>query len=115
MGAPYANSRAHAVPQHQDGDQAHLVKEWNIGWEDEYARLDALADPTFIEPKGYVFVGDSRRRMRMANMPSHAEIREFSAKLGERVGMNILKERKDSRVLVLGENESRLKIPGIED
>ena len=52
-----------------------LVKEWNIGWEDEYARLDALADPTFIEPKGYVFVGDSRRRMRMANMPSHAEIR----------------------------------------
>jgi tRNA wybutosine-synthesizing protein 1 len=92
-----------------------LVKEWNIGWEDEYAKLDSIADPTFIEPKGYVFVGDSRRRMSMSNMPSHAEIREFSAKLGERLGMNILKERKDSRVLVLGEDKSELKIPGISD
>jgi wyosine [tRNA(Phe)-imidazoG37] synthetase (radical SAM superfamily) len=53
--------------------------------------------------------------MSMSNMPSFTEIREFSAKLGERLGMNILKERKDSRVLVLGEDEKKLKIPGIGD
>ncbi|MDW5563645.1 MAG: 4-demethylwyosine synthase TYW1 [Methanomassiliicoccus sp.] len=92
-----------------------LVKEWNIGWEDEYAHLDSIADPTFIEPKGYVFVGDSRRRMSMANMPSHTEIREFSTKLGERLGVSILKERKDSRVLVLGADESELRIPGLDE
>jgi len=90
-----------------------LVKGWNMGWEDEYARLDSIADPMFIEPKGYVFVGDSRRRMHMDNMPSHADIVEFSRRLGERLGMDILKERKDSRVLVQGRDESRLRIPGL--
>ena len=90
-----------------------MVKEWNIGWEDEYARLDSIADPLFIEPKGYVFVGDSRRRMHMTNMPSHGEIVEFSRRLGERLGMDILRERKDSRVLVLGRSDDRLTIPGL--
>lgn len=90
-----------------------LVKGWNLGWEDDYSRLDAIADPLFIEPKGYVFVGDSRRRMRMDNMPSHGEIVEFSHRLGTRLGLDILKERKDSRVLVLGRDERRLKIPGL--
>jgi tRNA wybutosine-synthesizing protein 1 len=90
-----------------------LVKDWNIGWEEEYARLDTIADPTFIEPKGYVFVGDSRRRMTMENMPSHAEIVEFSRRLGERVGMEILKEMRDSRVLVLGQDSKNLMIPGL--
>jgi tRNA wybutosine-synthesizing protein 1 len=28
-----------------------LVKDWNVGWEDEYAKLDSIADPTFIEPR----------------------------------------------------------------
>lgn len=37
-----------------------LVKDWNLGWEKEYAKLDAIADPLYVEPKGYVFVGDSR-------------------------------------------------------
>lgn len=91
-----------------------LVKEWNMGWEDEYARLDSLADPDFVEPKGYVFVGDSRRRMSINNMPSHQDIREFSNRLGERIGMTILKERSDSRVLVLGDDISDLHIPGLE-
>jgi tRNA wybutosine-synthesizing protein 1 len=90
-----------------------LVKDWNVGWEDEYARLDALANPMFIEPKGYVFVGDSRRRMSMDNMPSHEMITEFSKRLGDRLGMEILKERKDSRVLVLGKNNAQLRIPGL--
>jgi tRNA wybutosine-synthesizing protein 1 len=90
-----------------------LVKDWNVGWEDEYAKLDASADPDFIEPKGYVFVGDSRRRMSIDNMPSHDTITEFSKRLGDRMGMEILKERKDSRVLVLGKKDSQLRIPGI--
>ncbi len=89
-----------------------LVKGWNMGWEDDYARLDSIADPLFIEPKGYVFVGDSRRRMHMDNMPSHTDIVEFSRRLGERLGMDMLKERKDSRVLVLGSDDHQLRIPG---
>jgi tRNA wybutosine-synthesizing protein 1 len=90
-----------------------LVKDWNIGWEDDYAKLDALADPMFIEPKGYVFVGDSRRRMSIDNMPPHTQIIEFSKRLGDRLGMEILKERKDSRVLLLGRSGSQVRIPGL--
>jgi tRNA wybutosine-synthesizing protein 1 len=84
-----------------------LVKDLNFGWVDEYARLDSIADPDLIEPKGYVFVGGSRTRLSMTNMPSHPEIVDFSEQLGNRVGMEILKEKKDSRVTLLG-------IPGIE-
>jgi tRNA wybutosine-synthesizing protein 1 len=79
-----------------------LVKDLNFGWEDEYAALDKIADPDMIEPKGYVFVGASRQRLSLASMPSFDEIREFSAILGEKVGMEIIKERPDSRVLLLG-------------
>jgi tRNA wybutosine-synthesizing protein 1 len=79
-----------------------LVKGLNLGWADEYAELDRIADPDLIEPKGYVFVGGSRMRLSMANMPSHDEIRELSEQLCERLGFSILKEKPDSRVTLLG-------------
>ena len=87
-----------------------LVDGWNLGWEDDYAQLDELAHPTFIEPKGYVFVGDSRSRMTMDNMPSHAKVREFSERIAERLSIDLLGERPDSRVVLLGEKGSRLRI-----
>ena len=64
-----------------------LVKDWNVGWEDAYAKLDEKASPMFIEPKGYVFVGDSRNRMHIDNMPSHSMVCEFGRNLGEKIGM----------------------------
>jgi tRNA wybutosine-synthesizing protein 1 len=79
-----------------------LVKELNLGWVDEYARLDNIADPDLIEPKGYVFVGGSRTRLSMANMPSHSEILDFSEQLSLKVGVSVLKEKPDSRVTLLG-------------
>ena len=79
-----------------------LVKNHNFGWEDEYAELDRRADPDLIEPKGYVFVGGSRTRLTIDCMPSFQEVRDFAGRLGERVGMEIIKEREDSRVVLLG-------------
>ncbi|WP_400149210.1 4-demethylwyosine synthase TYW1 [Candidatus Methanarcanum hacksteinii] len=79
-----------------------LVKDLNFGWVDDYARLDSIARPDLIEPKGYVFVGGSRMRLSMDNMPSFDEIRQFSQKLGSKVGMEIIKEKADSRVVLLG-------------
>ncbi len=78
------------------------MKDWNLGWEDEYAQLDELADPIFIEPKGYVFVGDSRTRMTIDNMPSHASVSEFSLRLAEMLSLDLLAEREDSRVVLVG-------------
>lgn len=79
-----------------------LVKGINFGWVDDYARLDRIADPDLVEPKGYVFVGGSRMRLSMTCMPSFDEIRDFSAQLGDRIGMTIINERADSRVVLLG-------------
>jgi tRNA wybutosine-synthesizing protein 1 len=87
-----------------------LVKDWNLGWEDEYAKLDERANPTFIEPKGYVFVGDSRTRMRIDNMPSHNEVREFSDRLASRLSIELLMDREDSRVALLGKKDSVVKL-----
>jgi tRNA wybutosine-synthesizing protein 1 len=84
-----------------------LVKDLNFGWVDEYAKLDNIASPDLIEPKGYVFVGGSRTRLSMANMPSHSEISDFSERLAEKTGMTVLKEKPDIRVTLLG-------VPGTE-
>jgi tRNA wybutosine-synthesizing protein 1 len=84
-----------------------LVKDWNLGWEEEYARLDERGDPLFVEPKAYVFVGGSRGRLSLENMPSHQNIIEFSRRLGSRLDMEILREKKDSRVVLLGKEGTR--------
>ena len=84
-----------------------LVKTLNFGWIKEYSELDKIADPDMIEPKGYVFVGGSRTRLSMACMPSFEEIMNFSKELGSYVGMNVVKEKEDSRVALLSR-------PGIE-
>lgn len=78
-----------------------LVEGWNLGWEDEYAALDALAQPMFVECKGYSFVGESRLRLKADNMPAHAAIRAFSERLASRLGYGIAAEREDSRVVLL--------------
>jgi tRNA wybutosine-synthesizing protein 1 len=88
-----------------------LVEGWNVGWEDEYARLDELARPLFIEPKGYVFVGDSRQNMTVRSMPSHARVRLFADRLTKALsGYEFLAERVDSRVVTLARDRSRAKI-----
>jgi tRNA wybutosine-synthesizing protein 1 len=78
-----------------------LVKDLNFGWIRDYGELDKRADPDLIEPKGYVFVGASRQRLSLTSMPSFKEIKDFSSQLGDIVGMSIIRERPDSRVLLL--------------
>ena len=87
-----------------------LIDGWNLGWEDEYAKLDEIAQPIFIEPKGYVFVGDSRTRMTMDNMPSHASVREFSNRIAEKLSLDIIGERTDSRVVLVGKKGVKLRV-----
>ncbi len=85
-----------------------LVRGWNMGYEEEYAKLDLLAEPNFIEPKAYVFVGYSRERLTIENMPRHEEIREFAKKMAEITGYRYEDEREDSRVvLLMKENTQR--------
>ena len=83
-----------------------LVKKWNMDskYIDEYSKLDEKADPMFIEPKGYVFVGYSRKRMTIENMPSHEEVKSFGEKLSQKIGYDMTMEKADSRVVLLSKN-----------
>ncbi len=87
-----------------------LVKGWNIGWERRYADMIKRADPDFVEAKGYVFVGDSRRRMKMDNMPNHDMVKDFGKKEANLLGWDIVKEKKDSRVVLLGDGRTEPKL-----
>ena len=78
-----------------------LVDGWNLGWEEEYARLDAVARPLFVECKGYSFVGESRLRLKAENVPPHASVRRFAERLAGLLGYGVAAEREDSRVVLL--------------
>jgi tRNA wybutosine-synthesizing protein 1 len=80
-----------------------LVDGWNMDdkYVKEYAKLDGKAEPMFIEPKGYVFVGYSRKRMNISNMPPHKKVKNFSEKLTNQLGYEFLMEKPDSRVVLL--------------
>lgn len=92
-----------------------LVAGWNFGMDlvDAYAKLDERADPLFIEPKGFVLVGNSREQMVFDNMPTHDDIVAFGRALGDRLGYEFAGERADSKVVVLARDKKRLRIPGI--
>ena len=87
-----------------------LVKDINMMDVDKYAALDNIAQPDLIEPKGYVFVGGSRQRLSMSNMPSFQEIMDFANELGPLVGMEVIRTREDSRVVLLGHQDSELDV-----
>ena len=89
-----------------------LVKNWNIDdrFLEEYKKLDNKASPMFIEPKGYVFVGYSRKRMNLSNMPSHTNIRDFGEKLSKLMGYEFIMEKSDSRVVLLGTHHNKREL-----
>ncbi|MEM3342440.1 MAG: 4-demethylwyosine synthase TYW1 [Thermoplasmata archaeon] len=76
----------------------------------QYAELDKMAEPDFIEPKGYVFVGYSRKRLSISNMPSHKKISDFAQKLASLTGYQWAGEQEGSRVVVLKHPLSELRI-----
>jgi len=88
-----------------------LVQGWNMDnkYISEYAKLDEKASPLFIEPKGYVFVGYSRKRMNLANMPPHDKIKDFSSKLAERLGYEVSMEKPKSRVVLLSKDQNPVR------
>ena len=87
-----------------------LVKGWNLGYEEQYAKLDELSDVDFIEPKGYVYVGYSRERMSMDNMPSFEDIEAFANNMAERTGYKIIGSFRPSRVVLLSNRKKGMRI-----
>ena len=88
-----------------------LIKGESLGHYKDYARLDNIADPDFIEAKGYVFVGNSRSNHTIENMPSHDDVMNFSHNLAPLVGREVLSERRESRVSLIGKEMIPVVLP----
>ena len=89
-----------------------LVRDLNIDekYIPEYSELIKKAKPDFIEVKGFMSVGYSRKRLGYEKMPTHEEIKKFSKLLAKKLKLKILDEQVFSRVVLLGKNKKNMKI-----
>lgn len=89
-----------------------LVNDWNMDdtFVEQYAKLDSIAQPMFIEPKGYVFVGSSRNRLHFSNMPTHDQIKSFGQRLAGHLGYELVMEKADSFVVLLAQHQHDRKV-----
>ncbi|MBN2066933.1 MAG: 4-demethylwyosine synthase TYW1 [Candidatus Diapherotrites archaeon] len=86
------------------------IKGRNMSNEKEFADLIERASPDFVEVKGYMFVGYSRKRLQMGNMPLHSDVMAFAEKINKHLGYNLVDESKPSRVVLLSKKKGNLKI-----
>ncbi|MCK4327277.1 MAG: 4-demethylwyosine synthase TYW1 [Candidatus Diapherotrites archaeon] len=82
-----------------------LVKGWNDFAPEEYAKLIAKSNADFVEVKAYMFIGASRQRMSIDNMPRHHEVKAFAEKVGEELGYSLAGEQEASRVVLFSSGE----------
>ncbi|MFH0875628.1 MAG: 4-demethylwyosine synthase TYW1 [archaeon] len=87
-----------------------LVKDLNMIYPEKYAEIISQAGADFIEVKGYVWVGYSRKRLGEKSMPSHNEIVEFGKEICLHSGLKIVDEKPESRVVLLMKEDTRSKI-----
>lgn len=78
-----------------------LVKGFNLTDPQGYSRLLEKASPDFVEAKAYMYVGYSRYRMEIDNMPSFEEIMDFACDLEKYSSYTISDSQKASRVVLL--------------
>lgn len=78
-----------------------IIKGMNDCLPEQWAEIISISKPLFVEVKAYMFVGSSRQRLLIENMPRHHEIIEFSKKICEHCGYKIIDEKKESRVVLL--------------
>lgn len=78
-----------------------LVKGYNMHSIDGYAKLIEKAEPDYIEPKAYMRVGESIKRLTETAMPSCEDVLEFAEKLADKTGYVVKDFFKSSRVALL--------------
>ena len=77
------------------------VKGKNMENPEGYAKLIEKADPDYVEVKAYMYVGSSRQRLTLENMPKFDEIIDFATKIGDACGKELVNESEISRVVLL--------------
>jgi tRNA wybutosine-synthesizing protein 1 len=78
-----------------------LIKGLNDVNPEKYAKLIEKSETDFVEVKSYMFLGGSRRRLSLENMPSFEHVKKFSKRLNEELNYNLKDYKEDSRVVLL--------------
>jgi len=78
-----------------------MVRDLNMVQPARYAEMIERASPDFVEVKAYMYVGWSRYRLKMSNMPSFEEIRGFASEICGASGYEQCNEFAPSRVVLL--------------
>ena len=90
-----------------------LVRDLNMTEAENYSKLIKKAKPDFVEVKGFMSVGFSRKRLGYERMPLNSEIKKFAEEISLLTELKLLDEKIESRVVVLGKNKEDLKIAKI--
>lgn len=85
------------------------VKKMNMVEPENYAQLIEKANPLFVEVKGYSFVGSSRQRLSLENMPTNEEVKLFAEDIAKHCNYQIIEVYSPSRVVLLMKEEDRGK------
>ncbi|HMK54330.1 MAG TPA: 4-demethylwyosine synthase TYW1 [Methanobacteriaceae archaeon] len=77
------------------------VKDYNMLNPQEYADIISRSNPDYVEIKAYMYVGSSRDRLNLDNMPSYEDVKNFAGSIANLCGKKIVDEAFESRVLLL--------------
>lgn len=86
-----------------------LVRELNMRDVEDYARLIAKANPTYVEAKAAMAVGFYRQRLTYEDMPWHREIKTFAEELARETSYKIIDESEPSEVVLLSRLDKPLR------
>lgn len=77
------------------------VKDYNMTLPEEYAQMIERSDPDYVEIKAYMYVGNSRKRLKFNNMPRNQDIHDFASSITELCNREMVNESHESRVVLL--------------
>ncbi len=77
---------------------------------EQYAKLIKRAMPKFVEVKSYSWRGESKKRLKPANVMSMDEARQFAKQVAKHSGYKIIDEQESGRVVLLMEKDSKDRI-----
>lgn len=87
-----------------------LTKGYNMQEPERYGELIKKCSFDFVECKGYMHVGYSRKRLSQDNMPSHDEIRDFAEKVAKVARLKYIDEKPESSVVLLMKEDFKERI-----
>ncbi|MHA1786143.1 MAG: 4-demethylwyosine synthase TYW1 [Candidatus Helarchaeota archaeon] len=78
----------------------------NLKNPEEFAKIIDKFGPSYVEAKGYMYLGFSRKRgMTVDNMPLHEKVKDFALKIAENSGYYFIDEVEKSRVVLLSKKK----------